>query len=80
MQGGVRLFKLRPKGLRGYRIVIQGKEVATVQPKADGRQTEYFAEGFAYAVSIADDVPPNDHARLLVLAFALSSHRIVNYV
>ena len=80
MQGGVRLFKLRSKGLRGYRIIIQDKEVATVLPNANGHQSDYFAQGFARAVSFADDVPPNDHVRPLVLGFALSSHRIVNYV
>jgi hypothetical protein len=80
IQGGVRRFKLRPKGLRGYRIVIQDKEVATVLPKPNGPQADYFADGFAYAVSFADDVPPTDHVRPLVLGFALSSHRIVNYM
>jgi len=58
-------------------MLIQGKEVAFVAPKCNGQQADYFAQGFAYAVSIADDVPPNDSVRPLVLAFALASHRIL---
>ena len=77
IKGDVAFLALRPKGMRGYRMLIQGKEVAFVAPKCEGHQADYFAQGFAYAVSIGDDVPPNDSVRPLVLAFALASHRIL---
>ena len=77
IKGSVAFLALRPKGMRGYRMLLQGKEAAFVAPKCDGHQADYFAQGFAYAVSIADDVPANDPARPLVLAFALASHRIL---
>ena len=77
IKGGVSPLALRPKGMRGYRMLFQSKEVAVVSPKCDGHQADYFGQGFSYAVSIADDVPPNDPVRPLVLAFALASHRIL---
>jgi hypothetical protein len=70
-------LKIKHKGLRGYRFVLQEKEVATMISKWDGHQSEYFRQGFDYAVSISDDVPPNELTRPLVLAFALAAKRIL---
>jgi hypothetical protein len=77
IKGSVAFLALRPKGLRGYKMLLQAKEIAFVTPKCDGHEADYFAHGFDYVVSIADDVPPNDPLRPLVLAFALASHRIL---
>ncbi|HSU55935.1 MAG TPA: hypothetical protein VLT36_17900 [Candidatus Dormibacteraeota bacterium] len=77
LSAGVQVLKVKHKGLTGYRFVLQDKEVATMTSKWNGHQSDYFGQGFDYAVSIADDVPPNDRVRPLVLAFALAIKRIL---
>ncbi len=64
-------------GLNRYRLFVNKKEVAEISSKWKGPCAEYFAEGFKYAVSFAADVPPNDHLRLLLLAFAAAAPRIL---
>ena len=72
------LFELQIKsGLNRYRLFINKKEVAEISSKWKGQWTEYFTEGFQYALSFANDVPPNDNVRQLILAFAVATQRIL---
>jgi len=60
----------------GYRLFDGKKELATVSLRWKGGKADYFQQGFKYALSINEEVPKNSISRQLLLAFALSFHRI----
>ena len=70
-------FQVKP-GFNRHRLLINNREVGEIARKWRGQQSDYFADGFDFALSFANDLPPNDSNRLFLIAFAIGAHRILN--
>lgn len=73
------LFELKVKsGLNRHTLLLNNAEVAEITKTWKGPQTTYFEDGFDYALSLADTLPPDDTTRQIVIAFSIALRRILN--
>jgi len=71
------LFELHAKStFYGFRLIANKRDLATIWLRWKGDQADYFKQGFKYALSINEEIPKDSISRQLLLAFALSFHRI----
>ncbi|MEQ2009197.1 MAG: hypothetical protein ABMA26_20635 [Limisphaerales bacterium] len=62
---------------KNVEILLGDKSVARIERKWTGERGDLFEQGkFAYALSVAPEVPPNNPVRQLLVAFSTVIHRV----